>query len=132
MEFIRPKKVGLSLDMAPLIDIVFQLLIFFMLSSSFLTPALKLDLPKAVKIDREEPEQVIVSIEKDGSVFLNTKRTSFERLSSDLERELRPHPKKAVHLRGDREMPYEFFVRAMDAAKQAKASQILIVHEAKR
>ncbi len=132
MEFIRPKKASLSLDMAPLIDIVFQLLIFFMLSSSFLTPALKLDLPKAVKTDRDEPEQVIVSIEKDGSVFLNTRRTSFEQLSSDLGRELRAKSKKAVHLRGDRQMPYEFFVRAMEAAKRAKANQILIVHEASR
>ena len=60
MEFIRPKRISLGLDMAPLIDIVFLLLIFFMLSSSFLNPALKLDLPQAVKHDTNEPQQVVV------------------------------------------------------------------------
>lgn len=130
MEFIRPKKVSLSFDMAPLIDIVFQLLIFFMLSSSFLNPALKLDLPKAVKQDKREPEQFMISIDKSGSIFLNTRKTSIEALKELLRTEFGNQPsKKAVHLRGDKEMPYKFFVQVMDIARQAGAQQINIVHE---
>lgn len=130
MEFIRPKKVSLSFDMAPLIDIVFQLLIFFMLSSSFLNPALRLDLPKAVKQDKREPEQLMISIDKSGSIFLNTRKTSIEALKELLRTEFGNQPsKKAVHLRGDKEMPYKFFVQVMDIARQAGAQQINIVHE---
>lgn len=131
MEFIRPKKVSLSLDMAPLIDIVFQLLIFFMLSSSFLTPSLKLDLPQARQKDDQVPEEIVVSIEKNGTIFLNTRQITKSTLKGELETELRRDPKRAVHLRGDKEMPYQFFVETMDTARLAGARQILIVHEGK-
>lgn len=130
MEFTRPKKVSLSFDMAPLIDIVFQLLIFFMLSSSFLQPALKLDLPKAVKHDEREPERLVLSVDKSGSVFLNTHKTSLEALKGELQAQFgNQGSKKSVHLRGDKEMPYKFFVQVMDVARQAGAQQINIIHE---
>lgn len=130
MEFIRPKKVSLSFDMAPLIDIVFQLLIFFMLSSSFLNPALRLDLPKAVYQDQKVPEQTVISIDQSGTIFLNTAKTSLRELKSQLEVVFeKAKSKKSVHLRGDQNMPYKFFVEVMDIARQAGATQINIVHE---
>jgi biopolymer transport protein ExbD len=129
MEFIRPKRISLGLDMAPLIDIVFQLLIFFMLSSSFLNPALKLDLPQAVKHDSNEPQQVVVSIDKTGKIFINTVETTMEQFKTDLKSKLGTDSKKSVHLRGDKDMPYRFFVQLMDLARQAGAHQINIVHE---
>ncbi|MFZ9965065.1 MAG: ExbD/TolR family protein, partial [Terrimicrobiaceae bacterium] len=45
--FARPKRPTLSIDMAPLIDVVFLLLIFFMLTSSFVPPSVPLTLPQA-------------------------------------------------------------------------------------
>lgn len=129
MEFIRSKKPSLSLDMAPLIDIVFQLLIFFMLSSSFLNPSLRLTLPKAVPHDTREPGQVVVSADKTGNIYVNTQKVPREQLKAQLENRFAKVSKKAVHLRGDGEMPYRFFVEIMDIARQAGAQQINIVHE---
>ncbi len=129
MEFIRPKRISLGLDMAPLIDIVFLLLIFFMLSSSFLNPALKLDLPQAVKHDANEPQQVVVSIDRAGKIFINTIETSLTQLKTQLEAKLVNDSKKSIHLRGDKDMPYRFFVQVMDLARQAGARQINIAHE---
>ena len=129
MEFIRPKRISLGLDMAPLIDIVFLLLIFFMLSSSFLNPALKLDLPQAVKHDVNEPQQVVVSIDRAGKIFINTIETSMNQFKTRLETKLAGDSKKSIHLRGDKDMPYRFFVQVMDLARQAGARQINIVHE---
>lgn len=129
VEFIRPKKAGLSLDMAPLIDIVFQLLIFFMLSSSFMSPALKLNLPQAVKQDPMESERVVVSIDEAGNTFLNTASVSLAELKPRLESLMKKDSKKAIHVRGDQEMPYKFFVEVMDAARQAGARQINVVHQ---
>lgn len=128
MEFIRPKKPGLSLDMAPLIDIVFQLLIFFMLSSSFLTPSLKLNLPKAVTADDKETERIVISLDRDGKVFINTQPSSLSSLKQQLAPMLAADSKRAVHIRGDEEMPYRVFVQAMDAARMAGAKQVNIVH----
>ncbi|MGQ3685151.1 MAG: ExbD/TolR family protein [Candidatus Loosdrechtia sp.] len=132
MEFIRQKKPALSIDMAPLIDIVFQLLVFFMLSSSFLNPALRLNLPKAAEHDRREPEHVVVSLDADGNVFVNTIKTSMNELRMLLENEIANNPKKSVHIRGDQEMAYKYFVEVMDISRQAGARQINIVHQAVR
>ena len=129
MEFIRNKKTAFAIDMAPMIDIVFQLLIFFMLSSSFLAPSLKLTLPKAIQSDVREPEQVVVSADKTGNIYVNTQKVPKEQLKSQLENRFAKDSKKAVHLRGDAEMPYKFFVEIMDIARRAGAQQINIVHE---
>lgn len=129
MEFIRPKRVSLSLDMAPLIDVVFQLLIFFMLSSSFFNPALKLNLPKAVEQDRREPERIVVSVNRAGNIFVNSTPVLMTELKAQLEKKLFSDREKAIHLRGDKEMPYRLFVQVMDMARQAGARHINIVHE---
>ena len=129
MEFIRPKRVSLSLDMAPLIDVVFQLLIFFMLASSFLTPMLNLTLPKASTQDTLQTERLIVSVDKSGQVFVNTEPVSLDALRDALQRRLQLDPTRAVHLRGDEEMPYKLFVQVMDIVRQAGARQINILHQ---
>jgi biopolymer transport protein ExbD len=129
MEFIRPKKVSLGLDMAPLIDVVFQLLIFFMLTSSFSNPSLKLSLPKAVTQDKKEPEYVVVSIDKSGTVFVDRTQIQLAELKGALSAKLKMYPNKSVHFRGDQEIPYKLFVQVMDTARQAGASQINIVHQ---
>lgn len=129
MEFIRPKRASLSLDMAPLIDVVFQSLIFFMLSSSFLTPMLRLTLPKASTRDEQQAQRVVVSVDKAGQVFLNAQPVSLEALRGELERRLGADPVQAVHLRGDEAMSYKLFVQVMDIARQAGARQINILHQ---
>lgn len=129
MEFLRIKKVSLGLDLAPLIDVVFQLLIFFMLTSSFSNPALRLNLPKAAKQDPREPERVVLSVDKGGRIFLNQTQISREELKPRLAERLAREPRRGVHLRADREMPYRYFVEVMDQVRQAGVQQILIVHE---
>lgn len=129
MEFIRPKRVSLSLDMAPLIDIVFQLLIFFMLASSFLTPMLRLTLPKASTRDEPQTEQLVISVDHAGQIFVNAELVSLDALRGELVRRLSVERTKAVHLRGDEEMPYKLFVQVMDIARQAGARQINILHQ---
>ena len=129
MEFIRPKKVRLSLDMAPLIDIVFQLLIFFMLTSTFLNPAIQLNLPKAVQADPRQMEKIVVSVDGKGAVFVNTQPVSLDSLQANLTSRLVQEPRKAVHIRGDQEMPYKTFIKIIDISRQAGAEQINLIHE---
>lgn len=115
--------------MAPLIDIVFQLLIFFMLTSAFTNPAMKLDLPKASTKDDNKTEQIVISISQTGKIMLNTTPVTLETLGYSLSALLKNEPSKAIHLQGEAQMPYEYFVQVMDIARQTGAKQILIVHE---
>lgn len=129
MELLRTKKSKLSLDLAPLIDVVFQLLIFFMLTSAFAHPAIKMTLPKAIASDAQENEHIAISINREGKIYLNDQSTTLKTLKSDLAALLKNVEDKAVHLKGEQDMPYKYFVEVMDIAKQAGAEHINIVHE---
>lgn len=130
--FIRPKRVSAGLDMAPLIDVVFLLLIFFMLTSSFLQPSIPLALPKATAAtDEPPPAPVFVSVDTSGAVYLNQEPVTRESFASALSALLAGREDRTVNFRGDRTMPYEIFVALMAEARQAGAVQFNIVHEVK-
>ena len=129
LEFLRPKRQSLSFDMAPLIDVVFQLLIFFMLSSWFLAPAMKLNLPKAVSREEREPQSFVVNVDRDGRIFVDKTEIRAEELERAVRAALASGKIKSVDLRGDEEMPYKHFVKVMSAAKAGGARQINIVHQ---
>ncbi len=121
----------MSMDLAPLIDVVFQLLIFFMLTSTFAQPAMKLILPQAAMTDLAQQETIVISIDKQGEIFLNNRLTTFDFLKSDLQEVIKKYNDHSVHVKGDQDMPYKFFVQVMDLAKQAGATHVHIVHEGK-
>ena len=119
-----------SVDMTPMIDCVFQLLIFFMLSSTFLTPALSLDLPEAhAAPSSNAPPPLIVAIDAKGRLFVNQDETTF----ADLAGRLRPHLSQArdkvVLVRGDQAMPFQNFVKLYSAALEAGATRVDIAHD---
>jgi biopolymer transport protein ExbD len=129
MDIPRQRRPALSLDMTPLIDCVFQLLIFFMLSSSFLTPALQLELPQASAGTAEPPpEQIFVSITTKGEVYLNQEQLAWDALESRLAAAVTSSRDKIVTVRGDKEMQFDFFVRAFSAAQAAGATRVDVAH----
>ncbi|MFM6171454.1 MAG: ExbD/TolR family protein [Sphaerospermopsis kisseleviana] len=129
--FVRPKRVSAGLDMAPLIDVVFLLLIFFMLTSSFLQPSIPLSLPQASPADEPPPAPVFVSVDSAGAVYINQDAVPRENFGAALGALLAGREDRSVNFRGDRAMNYEIFVGLMDDARQAGAVQFNIVHEAK-
>ena len=129
--FVRPKRLSARLDMAPLIDVVFLLLIFFMLTSSFLQPSIPLALPQATAADEPPPAPVFVSVDESGGVYVNQEAVPRADFVAKLGAALTERDDKTVNFRGDRTMPYEVFVALMAEARQAGAVQFNIVHEAK-
>ena len=129
MELIRVKKPKLSIDLAPLIDVVFQLLVFFMLTSTFASPAIKMVLPKATSRDMSSQQNIVVSIDQNRNLYINDQKTTIDSFQSDLRKILTMQSKNSIHIRGDQDMPYKYFVQIMDLARRAGATQINIVHE---
>ena len=129
MEFIRTKRASIGIDLAPLIDVVFQLLIFFMLTSTFMNPALRLTLPTAASRDKIDPDQLVVSIDSIGNIFVNFDKVEMEDLKDTLQARLATMERKQVNFRGDQNLRYQDFVRVMDIARQAGARQLNIVHQ---
>jgi biopolymer transport protein ExbD len=76
-----------QLDIAPLIDIVFQLLIFFMLTSSFVfQPGIRINLPKAVTSDVVQDKNIVVSISAENVLYLSGKVATLDELKNHLQK----------------------------------------------
>lgn len=121
-----------TVDLTSLIDVVFLLLLFFMVSTTFEHQALlKVDLPEASAVeDRSEvPDNLELVIDSEGRMFLND-----QRLADSDERTLRAAIEQAVGdertlplvLRADRLTPHHFVVTAMDVAAQMGFSNLSI------
>ncbi|MCA9406044.1 MAG: biopolymer transporter ExbD [Candidatus Omnitrophica bacterium] len=96
MKFKRHTKLEYGLkqiDIAPLIDVIFQLLIFFMLSSSFtFQSGINVKLPKAITSDVVKEENYIVTITSENVLYLNDKVLTLKELKETLEKTNRQFP----------------------------------------
>lgn len=112
---------------ASLTDIVLMLLIFFLLSSSFIIQdGFKMQLPRSQTADTHEQRSITISIDKTGQIFLNGEGISSEQLGANLRSLIVANPESAVVLRSHSELPVQKLVTVMDLAKAAGAVRFLI------
>ncbi len=127
MKFRERRRVQAEPGMTSMIDIVFLLLLFFVLSSTFvLQPGIKVRLPRTVTTESPARKDLVLVIARDKRVFLNNTQVPFNALWGRLINELKFQPGAALILRADRDVPHGFVVRVMDVAKQAGADRIAI------
>ena len=127
MEFEGRKRVDTRLNIAPLIDVVFLLLIFFMLSAHFVTqPGIKLTLPTASTAKLHPEEDVIISITNDNDLYLNEENVNLDNLLEKLRVKLDKSQKKTVIIKADEKIDLGLAVKVMDIAKQAEAEGLVI------
>ena len=84
---IRNRKGGIhsNVDMTPMIDIVFQLILFFLVSTTFATlPGIKLQLPESHTAEATSVQGITITAQKDGVLFFNDKEVSMEALGNEL------------------------------------------------
>ncbi len=126
-EYRRRSSFGLNLT--PLIDIVFLLLVFFMLTAHFVEErALDVDLPstEASAAEVEKPQAEII-IGAEGELLVNDRPVQPETLEDALRQILHAPGPKTVRLRADRTAQLEPAVQAMDAARRAGALSLDII-----
>ncbi len=114
-----------QLDMAPLIDVVFLLLIFFMLTSNFvIQPGIKVKLPKAVTSEVLSSRNLTITLTGQDLLFLNDKPSNI----ADLTREIRvaAEENKMVLLKADSSSSLGRVVEVWDLCRDAGVSQINI------
>ena len=127
LEFERRKKPESDLNMMPLIDMIFLLLIFFVLSSHFVShEGFKVKLPRAAHAKTQRNEQVTVFINKEGNIFLNDTKVRLENLTSAIKSGLSEATSKTVVIKADEEVNLGFAVKVMDIAKEANADGLVI------
>ncbi|NMB11136.1 MAG: biopolymer transporter ExbD [Firmicutes bacterium] len=116
----RPARKKPNVQIVPLIDVIFFILVFFMLFTTFRTqPAgLNLELPKAATSDKQSPSQVTVSIAADGRMYLGDRQVTSAALRSEVSKALQRRPDLFVVIRADKNARYDYVVQAMDDIRQ--------------
>jgi len=112
-----------ELNLAPMIDVVFLLLIFFMVATTFVQheKEMELDLPEAQTgedVDRAS-ENIVINLLQDGRVVVDGEELDQNALIERLTRAARANPETPVTIRGDRKVYHEHVVAVMDACRIA-------------
>ena len=112
-----------ALNLTPMIDVVFQLLIFFMVATTFLDPEREMDveLPEAASGDpvEEQLDEIVINVLRDGGLVLSGETIQQEQLYTTLARAAERNPDTPVTIRGDRLVHHESIVGVMDACGAA-------------
>lgn len=117
-------------NVTPLVDIVFLLLIFFLLTAFFIRPeGLGVRLPEADAAPVESGRELTVVVEKDGRILVGESVLSLDELESAVERALSVDPDRTVVIKADRDLVLEGAVRVMDRCQRAGARRLVIATE---
>jgi biopolymer transport protein TolR len=119
-----------QINVVPLVDVMLVLLVIFMVTAPILQQGVSVQLPqaKAGALSGEE-EQLVVTIDKKGAVYLNDNAINIDQLGPKLEAVVRLKPDKQVFLRADRSVPYGEVVRVMAAVKSAGVQGLGMITE---
>ena len=118
-------------NITPLIDVLFILLIFFMVSSTFIEqPNIRLQLPRAAHADVTNIERLVVTISKDERIFLGEKPVSLAELSDLLIDAILKTDDRTLVIKADKNVRHGVVVRVIDIAKGAGFEKIVLPTEA--
>jgi biopolymer transport protein ExbD len=125
MALTSRNKVSVQFSMSGMTDIVFLLLIFFMITSTLIAPnALKLLLPQSKHQTTANPITT-VSITQDAQFYIETRRVSITELETELYNRLKDEPEPTIALHVDENVPMKEVVKVMNIAKDNRYKLIL-------
>jgi biopolymer transport protein ExbD len=125
MAISNRNKVGVNFSNAGMSDIVFLLLLFFMLTSTLVQPtALKVLLPKGTTQSNARP-MTTVSITKDHQYYIEDQPINLENLEAALQAKVGSNPEIYISVHADRSVPLEYVVNIMNIAAKNQYKLIL-------
>lgn len=117
-----------QINIVPMIDVIFAILTFFIMSTLFLTRSegLPVNLPKAATGKADRPAQVTVTINKAGEVFLDKQATSIEQLENAVRQKVQPQQQMLVVLNADEGVNHGQVVAVMDRVRRVEGAKLAI------
>jgi len=121
-----------EINVTPLVDVMLVLLVIFMVTAPILQTGIDVNLPKTreSRTEQPKPKAVVVSIDKDGSIYLSTqseaKPVNVADLPALIQEKLGQSGDRKVYVRGDGDTPYRIIAYVLDVAKQAGAEVSLV------
>ena len=116
-----------SVDITPMLDVVFIMLIFFIVTATFIKEAgIDVDKPSAATAIVQEKASILIAIDADNNVWINRRQVDLRSVRSIVERLHAENPKGTVVIQADRESKNDTLVQVMDASRRAGAFDIAL------
>jgi biopolymer transport protein ExbD len=132
IEFERRQRKHNHINLTPLVDVVFLLLLFFMLTSHFVSsPVIKIALPESKTSEPEVKEEVLITVGKDSQIFIDQAPVTLSGLQYNLQEKLKKLKKPAVRIKADREARLGLVVNVVDEIRLSGAGGFSIETEKK-
>ena len=126
LDLFPSRRKRFQIDMAPLIDVVFLLLIFFMLTFAIQGQGLAINLPEGEETEKVDKD-IIVKIDRNNKIYLNDKLTNIDSLGVALGQDLEKRSDKLVVIDSASKVKYELFARVLDVSREAGAENFSII-----
>ena len=126
----REEKELISINITPLIDIVFLLLVFFMLATSFIqksTIEINLSSGKTVKIDNAKNTAVVI-LNKKGLIYLNNKLIKVTNIRNEIKNIIEKNPKYKILIKSHKKVPVQKVIRLIEEVRLAGTDNIKLVN----
>jgi biopolymer transport protein TolR len=119
-----------EINVTPFVDVMLVLLIIFMVTAPLLQYGVEVDLPESSREPLEIPkEQVVLSIAKDRTIYVDRYKTSLSELGQKLEAIFKDRQRKEIFLQADKTVPYGFVVQTMAVIREAGIDQMGLITE---
>ena len=116
-----------EINLTPMLDVVFIMLIFFIVTASFIKEAgIDVDRPEAPTGDRQDDASILIAISSGDEIWIDRKEVDPRGVRSVIERLHAENPKGSIVIQADEESTNELLVTVMEAAKQAGVSNVAI------
>jgi biopolymer transport protein TolR len=116
-----------DINVTPLVDVVLVLLIIFMVTAPMMSRGIDVRLPKTSAGSDTTEDRLVVTVDRDSTVYLNDKPVNLALLTERLKGEMQRTGTDFIFLRADQDVPYGRVMAVMDQIKQAGADKVGMV-----
>jgi len=116
-----------EINITPMLDVVFIMLIFFIVTASFVKESgIEVDRPSAVTAVVKEKGNILVAVTASGQIWINRRQVDPRAVRANIERLHAENPQGSVVIQADKSSTTEMLIQVMDAARQAGVSNVSI------
>lgn len=116
-----------EVDMTPMLDIVFIMLIFFIVTTSFVKESgFDVNKPQAAQASKKPSANIFIAIDKNGRIHMEKRVVDIKRVRANVERMLAESPEAAVMIQGDIDAKHGIIVKVMDQVKAAGIDKLMV------
>ncbi|MGQ8364893.1 ExbD/TolR family protein [Glaciecola sp. 1036] len=116
-----------TIDMTPMLDVVFIMLIFFIVTASFVKEAgIDVNRPDAATAVKKDRASILVAISDKGEIWINKRKVDARAVQANIERLYAENPQGTVVIQADRKSTTEVLIKVMDAARAAGIEDVSI------